>query len=87
MTIRAAPFVAMYRMAATVPLYCQPNSSDESAAPSLTVARCALQYNCVRWGTSSCRVRAGIAIYEHGSSGRLAAARVDDDVQAPVEVQ
>jgi hypothetical protein len=29
--------------------------------------------------------QAGIAVSERGSSGRLAAARVYDDVQAPVE--
>ena len=47
--------------------------------------RCALEYNCVRWGSVELPPQAGVAVYERGASGRLAAARVYDDVQAPVE--
>jgi len=47
--------------------------------------RCALEYNCVRWGSVELPPQAGVAVYERGPSGRLAAARVYDDVQAPVE--
>jgi hypothetical protein len=45
--------------------------------------RCALEYNCVRWGTHEIPAQAGIGVYERGVSGRLAAVRVYDDVEAP----
>ena len=47
-------------------------------------ARCALEYNCVRWGSRDLPPQAGIAIFERGQDGLLAAARVYDDVEAPV---
>ena len=47
--------------------------------------RCALEYNCVRWGSHDLPPQAGIGIYERGPDGLLAAARVYDDVEAPVE--
>jgi hypothetical protein len=47
--------------------------------------RCALEYNCVRWGSHDLPPQAGIGIYERGQDGLLAAARVYDDVEAPVE--
>jgi hypothetical protein len=45
--------------------------------------RCAVEYNCVRWGTNQVPPQAGIAIYERGPDNRLAAARVYDDIEAP----
>jgi SnoaL-like domain len=45
--------------------------------------RCAIEYNCVRWGVSDIPPQAGVAIYERGSSGLLAAARIYDDVEPP----
>jgi hypothetical protein len=45
--------------------------------------RCAVEYNCVRWGSHDLPPQAGIAIYERGPDGLLAAARVYDDVEAP----
>jgi hypothetical protein len=47
--------------------------------------RCALEYNCVRWGSYDLVPQAGIGVYERGPDGLLAAARVYDDVEAPVE--
>jgi hypothetical protein len=47
--------------------------------------RCALEYNCVRWGSHDLSPQAGIGVYERGPDGLLAAARVYDDVEAPVE--
>jgi hypothetical protein len=47
--------------------------------------RCALEYNCVRWGSHDMPPQAGIGVYERGPDGLLAAARVYDDVEAPVE--
>ena len=47
--------------------------------------RCALEYNCVRWGSHDLPPQAGIGVYERGPDGLLAAARVYDDVEAPVE--
>ena len=47
--------------------------------------RCALEYNCVRWGSHDLPPQAGIGIYERGPDGLMAAVRVYDDVDAPVE--
>jgi ketosteroid isomerase-like protein len=45
--------------------------------------RCASEYNCVRWGRYDLAPQAGLAVYERGPDGRLAAVRVYDDVAAP----
>jgi len=45
--------------------------------------RCALEYNCVRWGRRDLPPQAGIGVYERGPDGLLAAVRVYDDVEAP----
>ena len=45
--------------------------------------RCALEYNCIRWGADDLPPQAGIAVYERGADGLLAAARIYDDVEAP----
>jgi ketosteroid isomerase-like protein len=45
--------------------------------------RCALEYNCVRWGRYELPPQAGIGIFERGPDGLLAAARVYDDVEPP----
>jgi hypothetical protein len=45
--------------------------------------RCALEYNCVRWGYHDLTPQAGIGVYERGPDGLLAAVRVYDDVEAP----
>jgi ketosteroid isomerase-like protein len=47
--------------------------------------RCALEYNCVRWGVHDLRPQAGIGVYERGPDGLLAAARVYDDIEPPAE--
>jgi hypothetical protein len=46
--------------------------------------RCALEYNCVRWGSHDLPRQAGIMVFERGPDGLLAAVRVYDDVEAPV---
>jgi limonene-1,2-epoxide hydrolase len=48
--------------------------------------RCALEYNCVRWGSHDLPPQAGIGVYERGQDGLLAAVRVYDDVEAPAEL-
>ncbi len=45
---------------------------------------CALEYNVVRWGRTELPPQAGVAVYVRGQSGKLAAARVYDDVAAPL---
>jgi hypothetical protein len=45
--------------------------------------RCAIEYNCVRWGVTDIQPQAGVAVYERGSSGLLSAARIYDDVEPP----
>ena len=45
---------------------------------------CALEYNVVRWGVSELPPQAGMAVYERGPGGRLAAARIYDDVDPPL---
>ena len=47
--------------------------------------RCALEYNCVRWGSHDLPPQAGIGVYERGPHGLLAAARIYDDIEAPTE--
>jgi SnoaL-like domain len=45
---------------------------------------CALEYNVVRWGRTDLAPEAGVAVYERGSSGKLAAARIYDDADPPL---
>ena len=45
--------------------------------------RCALEYNCVRWGRQDLLPQAGLGVYERGPDGLLAAARVYDDIEPP----
>lgn len=45
---------------------------------------CAVEYNVVRWGATELSPQAGVAVYERGSDGRLAAARIYDDTDPPV---
>jgi hypothetical protein len=45
--------------------------------------RCAIEYNCVRWGDAEISPQARVAIYERGGSGLLAAARIYDDLEPP----
>jgi ketosteroid isomerase-like protein len=47
--------------------------------------RCAVEYNCVRWGTHDLPSQAGIGVYERSGDGLLAAVRIYDDVEAPFE--
>jgi hypothetical protein len=45
--------------------------------------RCVIEYNCVRWGDTEISPQAGVAVYERGPGGLLAAARIYDDVEPP----
>ncbi len=45
--------------------------------------RCALEYNCVRWGDRDLPPQAGIAVFERDPAGLLIAARIYDDVEPP----
>jgi hypothetical protein len=45
---------------------------------------CALEYNVVRWGQSELAPQAGVAVYVRGPNGKLAAARIYDDVDPPL---
>lgn len=49
--------------------------------------RCALEYNCVRWGSHDFPAQAGLAVYERAPDGLLAAVRVYDDIVAPVDIR
>jgi hypothetical protein len=46
--------------------------------------RTALEFNAVRWGSVDMPHQAGIAVYERGATGRLAHARIYDDVDPPL---
>jgi hypothetical protein len=46
---------------------------------------CALEYNVVRWGRTELPPQAGVAVYARGQSGKLAAARIYDDVDPPLD--
>jgi len=45
---------------------------------------CALEYNVVRWGKTQLPPEAGVAVYVRGQSGKLAAARIYDDIDPPL---
>jgi limonene-1,2-epoxide hydrolase len=45
---------------------------------------CALEYNVVAWGSTELAPQAGVAVYVRGESGKLAAARIYDDVDPPL---
>ena len=45
---------------------------------------CALEYNVVAWGRTELPPEAGIAVYVRGDSGKLATARIYDDVDPPL---
>ena len=45
--------------------------------------RCALEFNCVRWGSHELPPQAGLGVYERGPDGLLAAVRIYDDVDPP----
>ena len=45
--------------------------------------RCAVEYNCVRWGDLDLPPQAGLGVYERGPDGLLTTARVYDDVEPP----
>jgi ketosteroid isomerase-like protein len=45
---------------------------------------CALEYNLTRWGRTELAPQAGVAVYVRGVSGKLAAARIYDDVDPPL---
>jgi SnoaL-like protein len=46
---------------------------------------CAVEYNVVRWGRTELSPEAGVAVYVRGESGKLAAARIYDDVDPPLD--
>jgi len=46
--------------------------------------RCALEYNCVRWGSHDLAPQAGIGVFERSSEGLLKAVRLYDDIEPPV---
>jgi SnoaL-like domain len=48
---------------------------------------CALEYNIVRWGETELPPEAGVAVYVRGETGKLAAARIYDDVNPPSKVR
>jgi hypothetical protein len=48
---------------------------------------CALEYNVVAWGRTALSPQAGLAVYERGDNGRLAAARVYDDADPPLSAK
>ena len=47
--------------------------------------RSAVEYNVVRWGSHDLPPQAGLGVYERGADGLLAAVRIYDDVEPPVE--
>jgi len=45
---------------------------------------CALEYNLLRWGRTELSPEAGLAVFVRGASGKLASARIYDDVHPPL---
>ena len=46
--------------------------------------RCALEFNCLRWGAHDLPPQAGIGVFERSRDGLLTAARLYDDIEASV---
>jgi limonene-1,2-epoxide hydrolase len=46
---------------------------------------CALEYNCVSWAGRDVKPQAGVAVFERDHEGLLAAVRIYDDIEAPLE--
>ena len=59
--------------------------SLESCACTDDGRTCALEYNVVRWGRAELTPQAGIAVCSRGEGGGLAAVRIYDDVEPPLE--
>ena len=55
----------------------------QDAAVTDDGVRCAVEYNCVRWGVHDLPPQAGLGVYERGPEGLLTAARVYDDIEPP----
>jgi len=49
-------------------------------------ARCALEYNCVKWGSRELPPQVGFSVYERAADGLLAPARFYDDIEAPASL-
>jgi hypothetical protein len=49
-----------------------------------TGRECAIEYNVVSWGRTELPPESGVAVYVRGESGKLAAARIYDDVDPPI---
>ncbi|HEX3318304.1 MAG TPA: hypothetical protein VHR88_09810 [Solirubrobacteraceae bacterium] len=45
---------------------------------------CAVEYNILRWGRSEVPPEGGVAAYERGESGKLAAVRMYDNADPPL---
>jgi SnoaL-like domain len=58
--------------------------SQEQCVVTDDGVRCAVEYNCLRWGSRELPPQAGLAVYERGTDGLLAAARIYDDIETPV---
>jgi SnoaL-like domain len=48
---------------------------------------CALEYTLLQWGRTELTPEAGLAVYVRGSSGKLASARIYDDLEPPIARQ
>lgn len=48
--------------------------------------RCAVEYNCTRWGGHALSPQAGIVVCERGPDGLLSAVRTYDDIESPVRL-
>jgi hypothetical protein len=75
--IRAA-YGAFYRIGPIHLLHC--TAIDDGVA-------CGVEFNAIGWGPRRFEPQAGIGVYERGRSGRLAAARVYDDVDVDLGLQ
>lgn len=58
--------------------------AQEHCAVTDDGVRCALEYNCVGWGSRGLPSQAGLTVYERTADGLLAAARLYDDIETPV---
>jgi hypothetical protein len=56
---------------------------SQSAQLNGMAPRGSLGFNAVRWGNTDLPNQAGVAVYARGRTGKIAEARVYDDVEGP----
>jgi SnoaL-like protein len=71
------------RDAAALRSYLRGSTDLKGCAVTDDGVRCAVEYNCDRWGGRDLPPQAGVGVFERGPDGLLTAVRIYDDVDRP----